>query len=415
MTTNLSLPQGALYEQKEVNINFPSTWQVETCESPADKMEPVTDGIIKSVFANPVGTKNIKELAEGKKEVAIIFDDITRGTRVSQLIPYILDELASAGIKDKQIRFICAVGCHGAHTLLDFTNKLGKKIVSRYPVYNHNPYENCEHVGKTSRGTVVSINAELMRCDLKIAIGSITPHPLVGFGGGGKIIAPGVAFIDTIKQYHDLALKALKKSVKEDRCDNPFQEIKDEMGEISRLAGLDIIVNAMVNSRCHTVDLVIGDPVEAYEVGLKKAKQVYGTKLRPEADIVVVNANFKVNESFITIRFGSASLKPGGDIIVIAHAPMGQAVHYLLGRFGNYMGGQMWNPNRSVIVGSKVGRIIIFNPYRNYVDEDWFGGFDRACWASSWEQVMKIISPGSGEGTRVNVFPDATIQYHLAE
>jgi lactate racemase len=415
MTVKISLPQGGIIDPKRIEIEFPSTWQVDICRCPADTMEPLQRDALEKAFQNPIGTGKISELAAGRREVCIVFDDITRGTKVGELLPFILQELARAGIADGQIRFLCAGGCHGAHTLTDYTRKLGADIVSRFPVYCHNPYENCRFVGRTGRGTSILLNEELLRCDFKIAVGAITPHPLVEFGGGAKIITPGVSSVDTIKAYHELALQALKKSIQADGPQDAFQALRDEMKEIARLAGLDLIVNLLVNSRCDAVDLVVGDPVQAYAAGLEKARRYYLAEPLPGADIVVANANFKVNEAFIAVRFGAPSLKPGGDMVIIAHAPAGQAIHYLLGRFGSGMGGRMWNPDRRVLVGSRVGRIVLFNPYRHRVDEDWFGGFNRPIWAGSWEEVMDIIGPGRDAGTRVNVFTDATLQYYRGD
>ena len=118
------------------------------------------------------------------------------------LVPHVLEELAAAGIKDKQIRFIAACGCHGAMNRMDFERKLGKKVLKRFPVYNHAPYDNCVYAGTTKRGTKLYINAEVMKCDLKIGIGSIVPHIMAGFGGGSKLVLPGVAAYETIVALH---------------------------------------------------------------------------------------------------------------------------------------------------------------------------------------------------------------------
>ena len=46
-----------------------------------------------------------------------------------------------------------------------------------------------------------------MACDLKIGIGCIVPHAFSGFGGGGKIILPGVSHIDSIAYNHGTVVK----------------------------------------------------------------------------------------------------------------------------------------------------------------------------------------------------------------
>jgi len=415
MNKTIKLPQGSIYEEKEVTIDFPSDWQVKTFSGPADEMPAVSGEKIRELLKTPTGTSQIKELARGKKEVAIVFDDITRGTRVDQIVPYVLEELHEADIKDEQIRFICALGAHGAHTRYEFVKKLGESIVSKYPVFNHNPYENCTYLGDTSRGTRVSINSELMNCDLKISIGSIVPHPFFGFGGGGKILLPGVASMETILGNHELSAESMSGSGPNftdglGKFDNNI--MREEMEEVCRMVGLDFMVGALVNYRCDTVDLAVGHPIEAFYAGVETAKKIYGIPFEPGADIVVVNANFKANEAFIALMFGLKALKEDGDLVVIAHIPMGQVVHCVYSAFGRDMGGPMWSPNKGDMVCG-CNNIVVFSPYCYYNDEEWFGGYGRVKWADQWDQVMEIVGSDKGPGTKVNVLTDATIQYYL--
>ncbi|MEE8471127.1 MAG: lactate racemase domain-containing protein, partial [Dehalococcoidia bacterium] len=184
------LPQLAWYDDDHVELRFPSTWEIDVCYMKGHRRPPVTESKIRAAFSNPIGTAPIRELARGKKEVVILFDDMSRPTRAAEIVPHVLDELKAAGISDDHIRFIAALGAHGALTRLDFAKKLGEAALSRFPVYNHNPYENCTFIGNTSNGTPVSVNSEVMSCDLKIGIGCILPHPLTGFGGGSKIVLP---------------------------------------------------------------------------------------------------------------------------------------------------------------------------------------------------------------------------------
>ena len=86
---------------------------------------------------------------------------------------------------------------------------MGERIIREYAVFNHNPYDNCAEVGFTPNGIRVSLNREFLSCDLKIAIGGVVPHPLNGFGGGGKIIMPGIASAETINGTHATKVKKL--------------------------------------------------------------------------------------------------------------------------------------------------------------------------------------------------------------
>jgi lactate racemase len=146
------------------------------------------------------------------KKIGIAFDDISRATPAQALAEVVLSELYEAGIPKENIIFLCALGTHGVHTRLDFVRKLGENIVAEYGVYNHNCYENCVKIGTTKRGFHVPVNKELMSCDLKRGLGSIAPHIYNGFSGGGKILFPGMAFIDTIESNHRTAFEYFYKN-----------------------------------------------------------------------------------------------------------------------------------------------------------------------------------------------------------
>ena len=123
---------------------------------------------------------------------AIAVDDLTRPTQAYRFLPFILEELHQGGIRDENIKIIMAIGCHRPLMKADQEKKLGKKTANRFPVYNHHPYENLVNVGTTSRGTPVIINRYFVESDVKIGVGFITPHPTAAFGGGGKIVIPGL-------------------------------------------------------------------------------------------------------------------------------------------------------------------------------------------------------------------------------
>ena len=413
MAQTVSLQQGMWFDETEIQLSFPDDWSVHLCDCPADSMTAMTREAVEAAFEKPIGTQKLREMALGKKEVGILFDDISRGTRLYEIVPYVLDELKQAGIKNEQIRFICSLGNHGAHTRIDFVKKLGIEAVENYPVFNHNPYENCTHLGTTSRNTEVHVNSELMKCDLKIGLGCIVPHPFNGYGGGGKILFPGVTSSDTILGNHivtgaDLLGKGLNPVDGLGR----FEEnvMREEMEEVCKMAGMDMVIDALVNARCDTVDLVVGHPIKAHYEGVDRAKEIYATEEMPGADVVVANANFKASEAAIAALFGMKTLKAGGDLVVATHTPMGQITHYLIGGFGKFIGGKLWSADRGSML-KDVGRLILYTPYRSKADEDWFGGFGRPIWAKTWQEVSELLAQNNHSGTKVNVFTDATIQY----
>ena len=197
-TKKISVPILAWYGDTELEVDFPASWDVSVCTHRGDGTPPLSEAGFRKAFANPIGSKSIREGAKGKKEVCILFDDLSRATPSADIIPYVLEELAAAGIKDSQIRFIAAIGAHGSMTCNDWTKKVGTDVAGRFPIYNHNPYENCNYVGPSSAGTSMRFNAEVLRCDYKIGIGSIVLNGAkIGDGslvGANTLITEGKEF-----------------------------------------------------------------------------------------------------------------------------------------------------------------------------------------------------------------------------
>ena len=401
----------AWYGEEELELDFPESWEVTVCKMKGHDAPPLDDGGLRKAFASPIGTKTIKELARGKKEVAILFDDLSRATPTSVLVPYVLEELAAAGIPDDNIRFIAAIGAHGTMNGIDFRKKLGDEVLGRFLVYNHNPYENCTPLGMSSMSTPMSTNSELMACDLKIGIGSIVPHPF-GFGGGSKIILPGVASMDTIDANH--ARLGLFPGVGMGKLENNL--LMQDIVEAARMAGLDVKVDAIINMKREVTALFVGDPVEEHVAGVKLAREHYATDMVRDADIVVANCYGKANETLLAPPIASPLLsRKGGDMVIVAVVPEGQIHHYYGRSFGKNFGGRGWNipgpEGRHSGLPENTRRLTVLAPYPDKVGADWLAPYNLVHWARTWDEVMQALKKEYGDKARVAVIPDATMQY----
>lgn len=409
---SVKVPQFPWYGDTELELHFPDMWDVIVPRMTGENATKLSGQQMREALRSPIGTSCLAELASGKKEVCILFDDLTRPTKVSEIIPYVLEELRESGIKDENIRFIAALGLHGAMKLVDFQKKLGGEIPKRFLVFNHNPYENCTYLGNTSRGTPVYVNSEFMACDLKVAIGGIVPHPTAGFGGGGKMILPGVAHIESITTNHQrLCQLSEAGSMVLDtwgRVDDNPQRL--DMEEIARMAGLDFSINALVNTRRETIGLFAGDPVQAHRKGVRIARKIYATRTPNPADIVVANAYAKANEAALVVTLGSKMLKEsGGDLVIIANIPEGQICHYLCRSFGKNMGGYLWG--KQTQLPPRVNRMYALGPYLDKAGLDWVGPIDSIVILDSWAEILAKLQKNHKDKPKVVVIPDGTLQY----
>jgi nickel-dependent lactate racemase len=407
----VTVPRQKWYDEGNLRLTFPESWDVVPCLMKGHKAPRLTAKQIKSALDNPVNSPKLRELAHGKNKVAIVFDDISRPTRVVDLLPYVLAEIKAANISDGAIRFVCAGGAHGAHSYRDFSKKLGQKVMDRFAVYNHNVYENCTYIGQTSQGTHLSVNSEVMGCDLKIGIGSVIPHPQSGFGGGGKIVLPGIAAMDSIEAFHRLEIEARESGQGStvgpgNYLENPM--VKD-FTEAAKMIGLDFKIDTIVNGSGEACAVFAGEPETEYLEAVKFAMRHYATKPVSGAQVVVVNTYSKGSEAIVGLIIGIQILmEKGGDLVLIMDCPAGQVVHYLLGSFGVEARGRLFSAVNFRLPWLK--KMLVLSPQFESSMADWLA-IPGTIWVKSWAEIMNILKKDFPDGARVAVVPDGTVQY----
>jgi len=403
----VSIPHHCWYEDKPLPLTFPDEWRVHLCKVASEGGKPMTPERIKAAIDAPLGQRPLAELAEKAEEVAIIFDDMTRPTKTHQYAPQILETLHRAGVPSDNVRFIIAPGTHGTVGRRDFVKKLGDDIVSEYQVYNHNPYEMLDYLGETCYGCPVWVNSEVMACDLKIGVGTVLFHRLTGLSGGGKIISPGVAGIETIRYNHgEVGSFGPGRTPHETTgylC-NDDNVMRLDVEETARMAGLDYKIDTVLNLSRDPLELYAGDFVETQRKAAAGVKRWHATE-SPEADIVVVGSYMRENEPYLGMWPAANSVKKGGTIVLVNDCPDGDINHWLFNRHGKNVGASLWNPKPRGVPND--ASLII---YGDYPLKSFLMRYepDKVQWIRRWDEVVEELMNHHGPGSRVVVIPDGT-------
>ena len=407
----IQIPIKAWYGDEKMELNFPETWDVHECRMAGHDTPPLRDEQLREALDHPFGSKPLGELAKGKKQVAILFDDFTRPAPTWKILPFVLEALHGAGIAEDQIRFVTAYANHAAMCQEDFVKKLGKNVVERYHIYNHNTYEHLVDLGKTSRGTPILINREVMACDLKIAIGGLIPHLGAGFGGGAKMVLPGVAGLVSADYNHRVVGKRGG-----DRSATKFRHgqiddnvIRQDLEEAAGKVGLDMKIDLLVNNRREIIGVFAGDFIEQHRAGVEKARELYATPVIKDCDIVVMNAYPIENQTIKAVWPGRLALKEGGLAVIITQSIEGQALHYLAGRFGTDYGGKLWALPKNLLI-PQAEKILVCSSYISRNDLDGYGPQERVVPCGTWGEVLLHLLKSYPKQATVSVYPYASIQ-----
>lgn len=92
----VKVPQLLCYDNSEMELDFPSSWSMFFRPMKGGDRRKLTHTEMEKIFHKPIGSKLIHELAKGKKEVVILFDDLARPTPVFEVPPFVLRELEEA-------------------------------------------------------------------------------------------------------------------------------------------------------------------------------------------------------------------------------------------------------------------------------------------------------------------------------
>jgi nickel-dependent lactate racemase len=308
------------YKLEKRYFEPPPDWKVLTFAAFHDHPPKSDVGqLTRNALKNPILSAPLNQCVSPSDTVAILIEDQTRSSPKKYILRTLLEELDEAQIPRENISVIVALGTHRELTLEELGAVYGEDLVRGYSFTNHNCCaSDLVPVAKLKTGTVVKINRRVHDATFKIGIGSIFPHPMNGFGGGGKILFPGVSDFNAILEHH------LKYSFRGGSGlgrlqGNPFYE---EVCTMARAAGLNFIINSILDHNDRLYDLVCGDPVEAHLAGISLSKGIISQKFQKRADLTVISAFPYTEGPQIMKPLAPASeiTKEGGVIILVAHS-----------------------------------------------------------------------------------------------
>ncbi len=271
---------GAWYGDRPLHLSFPPNWDV-TVLWPRTP-PPLTDQQIEDTLARPVGRPPLSELCRGKTRPLVIVDDMNRPTPAARVMPWVLRQFAHAGIRAADVTILMALGSHGAPRPDIIAEKVGSEAAPCRFVL-HNPRRGTVRVGRTSSGTPVLVNREVVAADFVMGIGGVYPNNTAGFGGGSKLVM-GVLDLRVISALHHGTLGSGWGA------EGLASGFRRQLDEIAKLVGLEFVVTMHVDSDREVVRVRCGDPGRYFPEEVAFARAAFGAPAPDGAHVVVANA-----------------------------------------------------------------------------------------------------------------------------
>ena len=321
MRTNLAFGKTGLM------VDLPEGFHYRVLE--ARSAEPLADwqGALEAALDAPIGAAPLVEMARGKRSAAISVCDITRPAPNRKTLPPILRRLEQAGIARENITILIATGLHRAATDSEIREICGEEIAASVRVVNHDARDLDSHrpLGSTSSGTPVYVDERFVAADLHITLGFIEPHLMLGYSGGRKLIAPGLAAQETIKVLHSPRFMRDARAVEGSIEDNPLHR---ELLEIARMARHDFLLDVALARDRSIAGVFAGNAVSAHRAGVEFVARVLLETLEEPVDAVITtSAGYPLDLTYYQaikgVTAASHIVKPGGSILLVGECREG--------------------------------------------------------------------------------------------
>jgi nickel-dependent lactate racemase len=305
-----------------LSVQLPEGFQYRVLETRSARPLPDADAAIAEALDTPIDSFPLRELARGKSSAAISVCDITRPAPNRKVLPPVLARLEEAGIPREAITILIATGLHRPATDAEIREICGAEIAATYRVVNHNARALAEHrhLGSTASGTPVYLDERFVSAELHLTLGFIEPHLMLGFSGGRKMIAPGLAAQETINVLHSPKFMREPRAVEGSIEDNPLHS---ELLEIARMARHDFLLDVALTRDRSIAGVFAGNPVEAHRRGVEFVSQAMLETLPEAADAVITTSGgYPLDLTFYQaikgVTAASHIVKPGGKILLFA-------------------------------------------------------------------------------------------------
>ncbi len=334
----IPLPWGAWYGEGVHSLELPGSWEVVWL---APYGAPALDSDeIRHALSAPVDSRSPTELAQGASHAVIAVDDLARPTPADEVLNPLLDLLADGGLPSSSVRVVVAVGAHSPPDPRQLAAKLGRRVLAECPVEIHDPHGDLADTGVPYGDQTLRVNRAFFEAPLKIGISSVLPHPFAGYGGGAKMMLPGLTDLRSTERSHKFVLMGLRGGTDPDQ--NRF---RTEIEEIARRVGFQFTICCVPNASREIAAIYSGDIVAAHRAASRHAARVYASPVGHEFDCLVINAYPKDLDllqsqgALVSLKtLNRSPVRAGGIVLLTTAASQGGGHHELFGPGGRAHG-----------------------------------------------------------------------------
>jgi nickel-dependent lactate racemase len=323
------------YGRGSLNIALPIDADIIRPRHGAALLDPAD--AVRSAIRKPPSGLPLAAMVSAGARVGVSVCDVTRPFPSHLVLPILLDELAGA-----QVTVFVATGTHRGCTDEELDAMLGPEIRTRVTVIQHDAFDAAAHQPVCpipGSDVVAAVDSRFLDQDVRVTLGFIEPHFFAGFSGGPKMVAPGLASIETVLELHSAARLADPRATFGVVDGNPVHE---GIAAVAAAVGVDFALDVTLDDQHRITGIYAGKPFEAYARGCDRVRATSMTRVALPYDIVVTtNSGYPLDQNLYQggkgLSAAAGILREGGAILFVSECadgvPAGSAYASSLDRF----------------------------------------------------------------------------------
>jgi nickel-dependent lactate racemase len=292
---------------------------------------PVSDpiGTLIAAIKSPIGKPPLRALVRPGQKIAVSVCDITRAQPRQAMVEALFSEMP--GVRLEDVTIFIATGTHRRNTEEEIERMVGREFAHGCRIICHDARDTASliHAGNTSTGVRVLLNREWTGSEFKITTGFVEPHFFAGFSGGPKMVAPGLAGLETVMELHNAARIGHPKATWGITQGNP---VHDDVRDIARTTGVDFALDVTLNRDQQITAAFAGDLFQEHLAACEVARVNAMRAVEAPFDVVVTtNSGYPLDQNLYQAVKGMSAaakvVKEAGTIICAAECRDGIPNH----------------------------------------------------------------------------------------
>jgi nickel-dependent lactate racemase len=330
---DISIPWG----EESLTVALPRDWTVvQTAAASVARAGEDGPDRLAAALARPEGLPALEKMLAARPggRIAVVVEDLTRHSPLQVILPVIFRELAHAKVPNEKVEIVFATGMHPPLTAAEAAGKIGPELAGSVPWRSNPCQEEKSQVDlgrvRAGRGTSIDLLVDrgVVQADLRILVSSVSPHLQAGFGGGYKMLVPGCAGLETVRQLHLSGLLRRPAQQVGQTCSlNRMRQLIDQAGAaIDAFHGVTFGVQYVLDAGDQVSSLVVGEVASCQRLLAKAAAAGYGSMVEAPADVVIANAHprdFDLWQSLKAVVNTSWAVRTGGVLICLSRCQAG--------------------------------------------------------------------------------------------